>query len=66
MAACAFPNCNRNAEKNGFCIGHRHFVNDGELKKQTVYDKVEPKKKSLADPDKKAKSYKVKSASIKK
>lgn len=26
MANCAFPNCNRHAEKNGYCIGHRIFA----------------------------------------
>lgn len=26
MANCAFPNCKRNAEKNGYCVGHHIFA----------------------------------------
>lgn len=26
MANCNFPNCNRHAEKNGYCVGHRIFA----------------------------------------
>lgn len=26
MANCAFPNCNRHAEKNGYCVGHRIYA----------------------------------------
>lgn len=66
MAACAFPNCNRNAEKNGYCIGHRHFANDKSAKKETKTDEPEQKKKSSSGPGKKVKSSKAGKGNIKK
>lgn len=26
MSSCSFPNCNRNAQANGFCIGHAAYA----------------------------------------
>lgn len=28
MPTCAFPLCQRHAEKNGYCIGHRIYASD--------------------------------------
>lgn len=28
MATCSFPLCQRHAEKNGYCIGHRIYAAD--------------------------------------
>lgn len=28
MSTCAFPLCQRHAEKNGYCIGHRIYAAD--------------------------------------
>lgn len=57
MATCAFPACQRHAEKNGYCIGHRIYAPGAKPKDKAFPEKKQPKpinKKSakLADREK--------------
>lgn len=51
MPECQFPLCTRNAEKNGYCVGHRIYANNTPAPKEDKNSA--PKKKAFQPPIKK-------------
>jgi len=69
MPTCAFPLCNRHAEKNGYCVGHRIYAADqAGGKSNASKPKPEPgeKKNPVSGSKQSQKSSPAGSASIKK
>ena len=49
---CQFPNCRRNAEKNGYCVGHTGFAkkSSGQVKEEEKAEAAKEKFKKKESP----------------